>query len=40
MFCTTGASYPVFAPSVDEDGNDMAGIRLPDVSVPLATYMG
>jgi hypothetical protein len=35
-----GASYPVFVPTVDEDGNDIAGIRLPDVGVPLATYMG
>ena len=35
-----GAPYPVFVPKVDEDGNDIAGIRLPDVSVPLATYMG
>ncbi len=35
-----GASYPIFVPTVDVDGNDIAGIRLPDVSVPLATYMG
>ena len=35
-----GASYPVFIPTVDEDGNEIAGIRLPEVSVPLATYMG
>jgi hypothetical protein len=35
-----GASYPVFVPTVDDDGNDIAGIRLPDVSVPRATYMG
>jgi hypothetical protein len=35
-----GSSYPVFVPKVDEDGNGIAGIRLPDVSVPLATYMG
>ncbi len=35
-----GSPYPVFVPKVDEDGNDIAGIRLPDVSVPLATYMG
>ena len=35
-----GASYPVFVPTVDVDGNGIAGIRLPDVSVPLATYMG
>ncbi|MCH7822671.1 MAG: hypothetical protein IIA07_11685 [Proteobacteria bacterium] len=35
-----GSPYPVYVPKVDEDGNDIAGIRLPDVSVPLATYMG
>jgi hypothetical protein len=27
-------------PNVDDDGNEIAGIRLPDVSVPLGTYMG
>jgi hypothetical protein len=37
---TEGASYPVFVPTADSDGHDIAGIRLPDVSVPLATYMG
>ena len=35
-----GESYPIFIPVVDKDGNDIPGIRLPDVSVPLATYMG
>jgi hypothetical protein len=25
---------------VDADGHDVAGIRLPDISVPLATYTG
>jgi hypothetical protein len=25
---------------VDEDGNEVAGIRLPDLTVPLGTYMG
>jgi hypothetical protein len=25
---------------VDADGNDLAGIRLPEVAVPLATYTG
>ena len=35
-----GESYPIFIPAVDKDGNDIAGIRLPEVSVPLATYMG
>ena len=35
-----GESYPIFIPKVDSDGNDIPGIRLPDVSVPTATYMG
>jgi Alpha/beta hydrolase domain len=29
-----------FVPAVDQDGNEVAGIRLPDLSVPLATYCG
>lgn len=36
----TGAIYPSFIPRTDADGNDLAGIRLPRVSVPLATYTG
>jgi hypothetical protein len=35
-----GTPYQVFVPKTDADGNDIAGIRLPDVSVPLATYTG
>ena len=35
-----GSPYPVFVPSTDADGNDVAGIRLPDVAVPVATYSG
>jgi Alpha/beta hydrolase domain len=35
-----GTPYPVFVPRTDSDGNDVAGIRLPDISVPLATYTG
>ena len=35
-----GSPYPVFVPKTDTDGNDIAGIRLPDISVPLATYTG
>ena len=35
-----GAFYPIFVPKVDRDGNEIAGIRLPDLSVPLATYAG
>jgi hypothetical protein len=32
--------YPVLVPKTDADGNDIAGIRLPEVAVPLATYTG
>jgi hypothetical protein len=35
-----GAPYPVLAPKTDADGNDIAGIRLPEVAVPLATHTG
>lgn len=35
-----GRIYPSFVPKTDSDGNDIAGIRLPDVTVPLATYTG
>jgi len=33
-------SYRVLVPKVDADGNEVAGIRLPEVSVPTATGMG
>ena len=35
-----GSPYPAFVPRADADGNDIAGIRLPEVEVPLATYTG
>ena len=35
-----GRIYPTYVPKTDADGNDIAGIRLPDVTVPLATYTG
>ena len=35
-----GPIYPSFVPKTDADGNDVAGVRLPDVTVPLATYTG
>jgi len=35
-----GAPLPFLVPQVDRDGNDVGGLRLPDVSVPLATYTG
>jgi hypothetical protein len=35
-----GEPYPALASALDGDGNELAGIRLPDVSVPLATHTG
>ena len=35
-----GPIYPSFIPKTDSDGNDIAGVRLVDVTVPLATYTG
>jgi hypothetical protein len=35
-----GPIYPSYVPKTDADGNDVAGIRLPEVAVPLATYTG
>lgn len=35
-----GKQYPVLVPQVDVDGNDIAGIRMPEVAVPVATYTG
>jgi hypothetical protein len=35
-----GPRYVCLVPQVDEDGNEIAGIRLPDIAVPLATFTG
>jgi Alpha/beta hydrolase domain len=35
-----GKPYTVLAPQLDDDGNELAGIRLPALSAPLATYTG
>jgi len=35
-----GRIYPSYVPKTDSDGNDLAGIRLPELVVPLATYTG
>jgi hypothetical protein len=35
-----GAIFPSLVPQVDADGNDLAGVRLPELAVPLATYTG
>jgi Alpha/beta hydrolase domain len=36
----TTSPYAPLVPAVDADGNARAGLRLPDISVPLATYTG
>ena len=33
-------AYPIFVSKVDEDGNEVAGIRLPSVAAPVATTTG
>ncbi len=35
-----GAAFPVLVPQVDGDGNERDGVRLPEITVPLATYTG
>jgi len=35
-----GAPYPVLVPQTDGDGNDIAGVHLVEIAVPLATYTG
>jgi hypothetical protein len=35
-----GPIYPSFIPKNDADGNELAGVRLPDLRVPVATYTG
>jgi hypothetical protein len=35
-----GSPLPYLVPQVDRDGNAVAGLRLPDVAAPLATYTG
>ena len=35
-----GAPFPILLPQVDTDGTDRAGIHLPEIDVPLATYTG
>lgn len=32
--------YPTLVPQVDADGNELSGVRLPEIAVPLATYTG
>lgn len=35
-----GQPFPVLVPQVDADGNEKDGVRLPELTVPLATYTG
>ena len=35
-----GEPYTTLVSAVDQNGNEVAGIRLPDLTVPLATYTG
>jgi hypothetical protein len=35
-----GPAFPILVPQVDGDGNEIAGLRMPEVLVPLATYTG
>ncbi len=35
-----GKAFPVLVPQVDSDGNERDGVRLPEITVPLATYTG
>jgi hypothetical protein len=35
-----GAPYRVLVPQVNADGNDLGGIRSPEIAVPLGTYTG
>jgi hypothetical protein len=37
---STAPFYGTLVSAVDADGNEVAGIRLPDIAVPLATYSG
>ena len=37
---STGNVYPSFVSKVDADGNEVAGIRLPEVAAPVATVTG
>jgi hypothetical protein len=35
-----GPAYQILLPQVDQDGIDEGGIRLPEVAVPLGTFLG
>ena len=35
-----GPAFPILVPQVNEDGNELSGLKTPGVVVPLATYTG
>ncbi len=35
-----GKEYPIQVPQMDADGNDLGGVRYPDMQAPIATYIG
>jgi Alpha/beta hydrolase domain len=35
-----GRKYLILVPKVDEDGNDIAGVRVPDITIPRGTHTG
>ena len=35
-----GTAFPILVPQVDADGNSLAGVKMPELVVPLATYTG
>lgn len=35
-----GTAFPMMVPQVDADGNGVAGVRMPELAAPLATYTG
>jgi hypothetical protein len=37
---SAGAAFPTLVPQVDDEGNELGGIRMPEVAVPLASYTG
>ena len=36
----TGRAYATLVPKTDQDGIDIAGIKLPEIAVPIGTYTG
>jgi hypothetical protein len=37
---TVRGAFPLLVPQVDSDGNDMGGVKLPEIAVPLGTFTG